>query len=154
MKIRNIIGPENVYLGLEVGDLSQALGAIAERIAPGISLDSGAVVEALLEREALGSTSVGNGFAIPHCKIEGLKELAVALARFDEVVKFGPEDEALVKFVFVVLSPPDKPAVHLQVLSQIARVLKLSALRQELLEASTPDEVVESIQRAAEAEGL
>jgi len=154
MKIRDIIGSEQVYLGLHAGNLAEALKAIAEVIAPGNSLEPEVVFEALLEREKLGSTSVGNGFAIPHCKIPGLKDLAVGLARFDEAVEFGADGESLVQFVFVVLSPPDKPAVHLQVLSQIARVLKRSALRQALLDAPTADEVTEAIQQAAEAEGL
>jgi mannitol/fructose-specific phosphotransferase system IIA component (Ntr-type) len=154
MKIRQLIGPEHVYLDLEARDLVQALEAVADRIAPGLPLDSGTVVEALLERERLGSTSVGDGFAIPHCKIAGLKELAIALARFATPVEFGASDDHPVRFFFVVLSPPDQPAVHLQVLSQIARVLKRSALREGLMAAPTAEGVAEAIRSAAEAEGL
>jgi mannitol/fructose-specific phosphotransferase system IIA component (Ntr-type) len=154
MKIRNIIGTEHVFLGLDASGLVEALEAIAAVIAPGIALDESVVVEALLEREGLGSTSVGNGFAIPHCKISGLKDIALALARFNEPLEFGAGADSLVQFVFVVLSPPDQPAVHLQLLSQIARVLKRSELQRDLLTAATAAEIVESIQQAAEAEGL
>jgi mannitol/fructose-specific phosphotransferase system IIA component (Ntr-type) len=69
-------------------------------------------------------------------------------------VPFGGDGHDPVRFVFVVLSPPDQPAAHLQVLSQIARVLKRQDLRAELLLAADAEEVAGAIRRAAEAEGL
>jgi mannitol/fructose-specific phosphotransferase system IIA component (Ntr-type) len=67
---------------------------------------------------------------------------------------FGGTPDDLVSFVFVVLSPPDQPAAHLQVLSQIARVLKRHELRVELLAAADSEDVVSRICRVAEEEGL
>ena len=131
-----------------------ALAAVAEVFAPGLDLEAEHVVEALIEREELGSTSVGDGFAIPHCKTQGLAQIAIALARFTDGVDFGGTDHDPVRFVFVVLSPPDQPAAHLQVLSQIARVLKRRELRTELLSAVDASEVVSAICRVAEEEGL
>jgi mannitol/fructose-specific phosphotransferase system IIA component (Ntr-type) len=108
-----------------------------------------------VEREELGSTSVGNGFAIPHCKLATLDAIVVALARFTDGVDFGNSGKhEPVRFFFVVLSPPDQPTEHLQVLSQIARILKSTELREQLLKASKPADVVASIQRAADLEGL
>jgi mannitol/fructose-specific phosphotransferase system IIA component (Ntr-type) len=154
MKIHKLIGPKNVYLDLTATDVESALATVAERFAPELGLDSEKVVEALLERESLGSTSVGEGFAIPHCKIQGLKQIAIAIARFSDGVVFGGTPDDLVSFVFVVLSPPDQPAAHLQVLSQIARVLKRHELRVELLAAADSEDVVSRICRVAEEEGL
>jgi PTS system nitrogen regulatory IIA component len=154
MKIHKLIEPDNVYIELAADDVESALAAVADAVAPQLDLDPGNVIEALLEREGLGSTSVGGGFAIPHCKTQGLGEIAIALARFAEPVPFGGDGHDPVRFVFVVLSPPDQPAAHLQVLSQIARVLKRRDLRTELLAASDVGEVTEAIRRAAEAEGL
>ncbi len=154
MKIHKLIEPDNVYLDLTATGLESALIAVAEVFAPTLGLASSGVVESLLERESLGSTSVGDGFAIPHCKTQGLAQIAIALARFANEVPFGGNDHDPVRFVFMVLSPPDQPAAHLQVLSQIARVLKLRDLRKELLSASDAEEVVQAICRAAEAEGL
>jgi mannitol/fructose-specific phosphotransferase system IIA component (Ntr-type) len=154
MKIHKLIGPQNVYLELTATDVESALATVTERFAPELGLDSEKVVEALLEREGLGSTSVGEGFAIPHCKIQGLKQIAIAIARFSGGVAFGGTPDDLVSFVFVVLSPPDQPAAHLQVLSQIARVLKRHELRAELLSAVDAEDVVSRICRVAEEEGL
>ena len=111
-------------------------------------------MQSLLERERLGSTAVGDGFAIPHSKLPGLKSIYIALARLTRGVDFQAADGASVRFFFVVLSPPDQPAAHLQVLSQIARVLKRRELRSQLLDAEDAEQVVASIRRVAEAEGL
>lgn len=154
MKIHKLIEPENVFLGLDASDVRSALERVSEQFAPSLGLDVDDVVEALIERESLGSTSVGEGFAIPHCKIQGLPQIAIALARFNNGVPFGGDNQDPVSFFFVVLSPPDHPAAHLQVLSQIARVLKRKDLRAELLSAVDVDSVATALCRTAESEGL
>jgi len=154
MKIHKLINSGNVYLDLEGTGVKSALAAVAEVFSPGLELEPDRVVDALVEREELGSTSVGEGFAIPHCKTQGLAQIAIALARFTEGIDFGGPGQDPVRFVFVVLSPPDQPAAHLQVLSQIARVLKRRELRSELLSAADASEVVRAICRVAEEEGL
>jgi PTS system nitrogen regulatory IIA component len=154
MKIQQLVRAENVFLDLEAQDLVQALDAVAQQIATSAGLEPTVVVRELLEREKLGSTSVGEGFAIPHCKINDLREIVVFLARFQDPVEFAAADEQPVRFLFVVLSPPDQPASHLQVLSQIARVLKGHELRADLLHAADAEGVVRLLAEAAAAEGL
>jgi mannitol/fructose-specific phosphotransferase system IIA component (Ntr-type) len=154
MKIQQLVRPDNVFLDLEAQELVQALDAVAQKIGPAAGLEPPAVVRELLEREKLGSTSVGDGFAIPHCKINELRDIVVFLARFRGPVEFAAADEQPVRFLFVVLSPPDQPATHLQVLSQIARVLKGHELRADLMRAADPQEVVRLLNGAAVAEGL
>jgi len=154
VKLQDLIGVDDIHLGLEADDVPGALQAVADRLADGLGVPSERIVSALLERERLGSTSVGDSFAIPHCKMNGIKEIAVALARLDEGVDFNSPDGRPSRFLFVVLSPPDQPAAHLQVLSQIARVLKRTDLRTELLEAPDNDAVLAALRRTADAEGL
>jgi len=155
MKIIEAVKPELIFLDLEAGDAVEALAAIAVELGRSASLDSEMIRSALIEREELGSTSVGNGFAIPHCKLARLETIVVALARVREGVDFGGNrNHEPVRFFFVVLSPPDQPAEHLQVLSQIARILKSVEFRSELLGAIDSAAVISSIGRAAELEGL
>jgi len=155
MKIQNLIHPENIYLDLAAVDVESGMAAVAERLGPPLGLEPPAVVNGLMERERLGSTSVGDRFAIPHCKIQGIHQIVVALARFSDAIDFGPENgDKLVSLAFVVLSPPDQPAAHLQVLSQIARVLKRKELRSELMEAPDAEAVIDAIRKTAESEGL
>lgn len=155
MKIRDAVRPESVFLDLETNGDESVIATIARVLSKQSDLDSDMVGEALTERESLGSTSVGNGFAIPHCKLTDLEGIIVSLARFRDGVEFGDtKNNDPVSFFFVVLSPPDQPAEHLQVLSQIARILKSAELRQELLEAPDAASVVDAIDRAADREGL
>jgi mannitol/fructose-specific phosphotransferase system IIA component (Ntr-type) len=154
MKIHKLINPENVFLDLDATDVASALAAVSSVFAPTLSIEADEVVEALIEREDLGSTSVGDGFAIPHCKTQGLRQIAVALAKLRNGVDFGGTGHDPVQVLFVVLSPPDQPAAHLQVLSQIARVLKRRELRAELLSVADANEAVDAICRAAQEEGL
>jgi mannitol/fructose-specific phosphotransferase system IIA component (Ntr-type) len=154
MKIHSLIDPRNVFLDIAAEDVRSALAAVAELWAPSLDLEADEVVEGLLEREALGSTSVGEGFAIPHCKLAGLRSIAISLARLRTGVEFGAGNGTPVSFMFVVLSPPDQPAAHLQVLSQIARVLKRGDLRTDLLAAATAAEVAKAVCDTAGAEGL
>ncbi len=155
MKIRDAIRPDLVFLGLNAENAESAIDVMARELALVSKLDAAKAKDALIEREELGSTSVGNGFAIPHCKLQNLGEIVVALARFDNGVDFGDgTKQEKVRFFFVVLSPPDQPAEHLQVLSQIARILKNTDLRAELLDAADVESVTIAIERAAEQEGL
>ncbi len=155
MKIRDAVRPELVFLALDARNTEDALAAVAREMASAAKLDGRLVDDALNERERLGSTSVGNGFAIPHCKLSNLDEIVLALARFDAGVDFcDSKDHEPVRFFFVVLSPPDQPAEHLQVLSQIARILRNDDLRRELLESEDVKSIIGAIERAAEQEGL
>lgn len=154
MKLLQLIVPDRVYTGLQARSREEALRQLAERIAPAADSSADIIVESLLDRERLGSTSVGDGFAIPHCKCPGLKDIVVAVGRFEDGVDFSGSDGEPVRFLFVVLSPPDQPAVHLQVLSQIARVLKRKEVRRRLLDAGDAHQILEVIRSAAEAEGM
>jgi mannitol/fructose-specific phosphotransferase system IIA component (Ntr-type) len=100
MKIHKLINSENVFLDLAAADVESALAAVADVFSPSLSLEPQGVVEALVEREELGSTSVGDGFAIPHCKTQGLRQIAIALARFNDGVDFGGSGHDPVRFVF------------------------------------------------------
>jgi len=155
MNIRDAVRPSLVFLGLEADSSHGAIARMARELSSEAGLDAERVESALLEREELGSTSVGNGFAIPHCKLNGLDEIVVALAGFPDGVDFGNgKRSSRVEFFFIVLSPPDQPAAHLQVLSQIARILKRADLRDRLSEAGDRDAIVAAIEGAAEREGL
>ena len=154
MKLQKLIDTDQVFLDLDASSKEEVISVLAEQLAPQVRLTTEEVSAALLERERLGSTSVGDGFAIPHCKLAGISTIRIALGRFSHGIDFGASDNRPVTFFFVVLSPPDQPAAHLQVLSQIARVLKRSELRDLLLAAKDEESVVQAIRQIAEVEGL
>jgi len=154
VKLQQLIEHDRVALGLSAKDGHEAIATVGRFLSDRLGIPSEDITSALREREKLGSTGVGDGFAIPHCKLSGINEIVVAIARFNEGVDFHSPDGKPVRLMFVVVSPPDQPAAHLQVLSQIARVLKRKDVRRRLLEADDAAGIVQVIQESAEAEGL
>ncbi len=86
----------------------------------------------LLDREALGSTGIGDGVAIPHGKLRGLSEMIVALGISSRGVDFQSLDNKPVHIFFLLVTPSDNPGVHLKILSRISRILKNPDLREGL----------------------
>jgi PTS system nitrogen regulatory IIA component len=126
--------PELIFSDLPVTDCRGVLRELAERVAAtGLVKDAAALYRALLEREQLGSTGIGSGVAIPHCKLKGLDEgvLAVGIAR--PPVAFDAPDGKPVGVFFLVLSPDGSPAEHLQTLARISRWVRSDSHVETLL---------------------
>jgi len=82
------------------------------------------VFEALLQRERLGSTGIGEGIAIPHGKLPGLSRIFGLMARLDKPVDFEALDDQPVDILFLLLAPEGAGADHLKALARVARVLR------------------------------
>lgn len=103
--------------------------------------DENEIVRVISEREALGSTGIGDGVAIPHGKLRGLGRMIVAFGRSKKGVDFQALDGRPVFLFFLLLTPEDRPGEHLKALARIARILKNPALRESLLNVQDRDEL-------------
>jgi PTS system nitrogen regulatory IIA component len=92
----------------------------------------------LVEREAMGSTGLGNGLAIPHCKVRELADVVVSIGISREGVDFHAADGHPVTLIFLVLSPADAPALHLQALARISRLIRMPGVADSLRQADDP----------------
>ena len=90
------------------------------------------LVRVLLEREALGSTGIGDGVAIPHAKLHMIPEMIVAFGKSEKGVDFDSMDARPVHLFFLLVTPDDRPGEHLRALARISRILKNQALREKL----------------------
>lgn len=106
------------------GELQEAAAAIAVRTGGDFRHSGAEVFDTILQRERLGSTGVGNGIAIPHGKLAGVKRIAGVFARLETPVDFRSLDDQPVDLVFLLLAPEGAGADHLKALSRIARVLR------------------------------
>lgn len=144
MRLASLTRPELIFPDLRSEGREEILRTLAERVADlGLVRDSGELFRKLWEREQLGSTGIGSGLAIPHCKLPGLRQGIVAIGIAPEGVDFGAADNELVKLFFLVLSPSAAPAEHLQVLATISRWVKTSGNADLLLEQREPAAVVQ-----------
>ena len=125
MRLDSLTEPDLIFPDLDGGDRESLLHTLADHVAAHEGLvDADDLYERLLEREQLGSTGVGSGVAIPHCKVKGLSEVVLAVGIHRKGIDFGAVDTQPVRLFFVVVSPSDSPAAHLQVLAAISRWLK------------------------------
>jgi PTS system nitrogen regulatory IIA component len=116
---------ELIFPDLRAGDSAGVLRELAAHVAAagvdGLPADGDGLYRALLEREQLGSTGIGHGVAIPHCKLKGLDHGILALGLARPGVDFGAPDGKPVSVFFLVLSPDDNPAEHLQTLARVSK---------------------------------
>lgn len=148
IELLELLPPDAVRLRVDASNAEGVLRAIAAAIGPRVRPSEDAIVRSLAEREALGTTAVGSGVAIPHTKIEGVDGLAAALVITTRGIDFGAADRQPVRIFFALLSSPPVPGTHLQAMARIAAVLYPQEVRAELLAAQTSADVCGVIERA------
>ena len=141
MDIDDLLAPDGIVLRGGASSKRQALHLVAEAAAESLNLDEGRVLDALLEREALGSTGLGYGVAVPHARIEGLHKICGVFVRLDAPVAYGAVDDRPVDLMFALFAPPRDGAEHLRALAAVSRALRSPELRESLRQARTIDSV-------------
>jgi nitrogen PTS system EIIA component len=139
MPISDLLSRDGVMPSLKVATKKQLIEAVAEHAAPLAGLPARVVFDALLQRERLGSTGIGNGIAIPHGKFEGLDRLVGLFARLDKAIDFDALDGHPVDLVFVLLAPEGAGADHLKGLAKVARVLRNPGITGKIRTLREPD---------------
>jgi len=141
MGIDDLLAPDGIVLRSGATSKRQALQVVADTAAQSLNLDEGRVLDALLEREALGSTGLGSGVAIPHARIGGLARICGVFVRLDTPVAYGAVDDRPVDLLFALFAPPSDGTGHLRALAAVSRAMRSAELRQKLRQARTSDAV-------------
>ena len=132
MPLKQFIAADAVMGSLKVLNKKQALQEISERAAKISGLGEREIFDALWQREKLGSTGIGNGIAIPHCKLPRAGRIFGLFIHLDHPIDFDATDGAPVDLIFVLIAPEGAGADHLKALSQIARTLRGTSYTQML----------------------
>lgn len=138
-----LISSERILPALQATAKKEALREIAAAIGGQIP-EAGAenVFAALQERESLGSTGVGDGIAIPHAKLAGLRQLLIFFARSEKGVHFDAHDSRPVHLFFIMLAPATASASYLATLAKLSRFLKSETIRNRLLHAAGGEQIL------------
>ncbi|GAB4228183.1 MAG: PTS sugar transporter subunit IIA [Deltaproteobacteria bacterium] len=140
MRLLDIVPPGAIVDGLRAETKEGVLRELSEAVcrqAPGLSPDR--IASILMEREALGSTGIGEGVAIPHGKVPGIDRLMAAFGRSRGGVQFSSIDGKPARLFFLILAPENSAGMHLKALARISRLLKDERFRNRLLEAEGTD---------------
>ena len=121
----------------------------AELLSEELGLRSQAIYRALLDREKLGSTAIGEGVAIPHCRVAQCAEPVGCLVTLQEPLDYGSPDGTQVDIVFVLLVPEEATEEHLNLLAGLARSFSHDSVRAGIREAENPDQARAILLRGA-----
>ncbi len=136
MQIESILAPRRTQCGLPGGSKKRALEHLAQAIAQDIpSLDADELFRSLIARERLGSTGIGHGIAIPHCRVKGCSGTIGALVTLDHGIEFDAIDGEPVDIMFALLVPEEAHDEHLQTLATLAQAFSDEAYRKTLRQA-------------------
>ena len=124
MALDKILTQDAVIAALRVNGKKQALQELSERAAAAAKLPSREIFDAILQRERLGPTGVGDGIAIPHGKLARCERICGVFARLERPIDFEALDGLPVDLIFLLIAPESAGADHLKALAMIARVLR------------------------------
>ena len=124
MKISDFLSPAHVMLDVRASDKSRLLHQLSTQAAAEVGLDAADVSKQIAKREELGSTGVGNGVALPHARLKGLKSPFGLLARLRHGIDFEAIDDQPVDIVFLLLLPGTPDEAQLNALACAARALR------------------------------
>ena len=147
MKVMDILARDAVILDLGVQTKREVLAEMANALAkvePQIEADR--LLEVLLEREALQSTGIGEGVAIPHGKMVGLDRLVASFARSHEGVEFEAIDGQPTHHFFLLVVPEHSGGQYLKALARISRFFRDPTFRQRLSEVESLEDVIRAIE--------
>ena len=139
--ISRLLPASNVLLDLPASSKKRAFEQAGLLFENNQGVARAKVFDSLFARERLGSTGLGQGVAIPHGRIKGLKEAVAAFVRVAEPVPFDAPDGQPVSVMIFLLVPEQASQAHLDLLSELAQMLSDKAFRQSLLEAPSPEAV-------------
>jgi PTS system nitrogen regulatory IIA component len=137
----DVIDPDLISADLKAGNKREALEELALMVAIKEGLDIKTLVPILEEREKLGSTAIGDGFAIPHGKMGGLKKLVASFGRSAQGIDFDSIDGKPTHLFFLLMAPENTAGMHLKTLARISRLLKDTKIRARLMGSTTARDI-------------
>ena len=122
-------------------DKRQALSVVAEIAGRAMGVRPARVFDALMAREARGSTGIGHGVAAPHARLAGLEQIGGIFVRLQNPVEFQAVDDQPVDLIFALLAPAETGPEHLRALARVARLLRRPEIREALRKARSSEEI-------------
>ena len=148
VRLADILQGDRVLLDTSPGNVQSkdaALGALGQLLGPACGLGSAAVTELLAEREKLHTTGIGVGVAVPHAFAPPGTPRVAAVLVLPHGIEFESLDDSPVKLVFGVIGPKDGRPAHLRLLARVSRLLRVADNRAALVNAESPEGVLELI---------
>jgi len=149
MKLHNLLKPEHVIIDCRMTNTEDVLREMVRHLKMrNVIPDEELIFNKLMEREKLGTTSIGHNSAVPHAKLKNLAAPVIAIGVSTAGFRYHETDKQPVHFIILILSPSHSSVIHLQILAAAASLVKKSGrLIKKIVAAHTPREVIDLIEQ-------
>ena len=141
MKLSEFIYKNSIFIDVQADSKKNVFKILGNTFSKKNKDLSSLIIEKLNERERLGSTSVGNGIAIPHTKVDGIKETQVIFLKLKSGVDFSALDGKKIDLIFSIIAPENSESDHLLILSSISSFIRKKEKVNRLRGSATIDEI-------------
>ena len=142
MQFKDFISEKGIIFSPSVSSKKRALEILSETLAfQDSNLNKSKVLDALLAREKLGSTALGNGIAIPHSRMPELDNIYASVLKLEEGIEYEASDDQPVNFLFSLIVPEDANDEHLQILGSLAELLDNEQIREAIHKSTNSSEL-------------
>lgn len=148
MSITSLLATDRIFTDADISSKKRLLEFIAERAADSLSLPQNIIFNKLLERERLGSTGLGKGFAVPHARLTDISDACGYFIKLDKGINYDAIDHQPVDLIFVLFIPEASTEEHLQILASLARVFSQPAVSEKIRSCLSANDIIELIQQA------
>ena len=148
MEIAELLNNDTILTSPFITSKKQALEELARHSSDLIGIKHRDIFDQLLQREKLGTTGIGNGVAIPHCRLSDLDRIYGVFLKIDDPIDFDAIDEQPVDLIFLLLAPETHGADHLRTLSKITRTLRDPNLCQKIRGCQDSDAILALLSEA------
>ena len=142
MKLSEFINKDSIFLDIRAESQKNVFKILGNIFSKKNQTLSSLIIDKLNERERLGSTSVGNGIAIPHTKIDGINETQVIFLKLKDGVDFSASDGKKIDLVFSIIAPENSESDHLLILSSISNFIRKKQKVDRLRGSSNMEEIL------------
>jgi len=152
MRLSELLNSKAISLRLEARNKREAIVELVDLLESAHGFNSqGEILDRVMRREAMMTTGIGNGVAIPHGKARSVDHMAAACALAPEGLEFESEDGQPVYLFVLFVSPENATSLHVRVLANLSRLLKEESVRKSLREARSVDAFLSALQAAESA---
>ena len=141
MKLYEFISLNSIFVDVDVDSKKNVIKTVANFFEKKNPELSGQITEKLNERERLGTTAIGDGVAIPHTKVAGLKKTQVIFIKLKSKIDFSASDDKFVDIIFSIITPETSQSEHLLILSSISNFLKKKNCIDELRKLGSAEDI-------------
>jgi mannitol/fructose-specific phosphotransferase system IIA component (Ntr-type) len=153
MKFSEFISSKSIKVNMVSEGKTEAVAELVQGLVDAGSLDAAqkdGIIQAVMNREELGSTGIGRGVAVPHTKHSSVKEIVGTVGVSKSGIDFRSLDGDKVNLFFMLISPPDRPSDHLRALENIAKQLQNESFCSFLKQSKSVEDVVQLLNEADE----